>query len=158
MVLKPCKSWDSSEAVSLVLQIWIYFWYFNGWILHDFSSPAAMVVDQLFRAPMFFDCNRQPSWPSQFLQMLAKHLGKTNPMMLVPQVHSPSFSGVGEQHAVFWTLFPEYGKGAVAQVKRDLFFFFEGGWVVFGERLFFELWNFAGLESNRRFEGSLGNY
>lgn len=53
MVLKPCKSWDNSEAVSLVLQIWIYFWYFNGWILHDFSSPAAMVVDQLFRAPMF---------------------------------------------------------------------------------------------------------
>ena len=59
--------------------------------------------------------------------MLAKHLGKTNPMMLVPQVHSHFFSGVGEQHAVFWKLFPEYGKGAVAQVWLDLFFFGGGG-------------------------------
>ena len=44
------------------------------------------------------------------------------------QVHSHFFSGVGEQHAVFWKLFPEYGKGAVAQVWAGSVFFLGGGW------------------------------
>ena len=154
MVLKPCRSWDNSEAVSLVLQIWIYFWYFNGWILHDFSSPAAMVVDQLFPGTHVFDCNRQPSWPSQFLQMLAKHLGKTNPMMLEPSPFT-FFFRCGGTACSFLEVVSRVWQGCSCTGVAGSVFFWGGGWVVvFGERLFLSFEHWPAL--NRRIEGSLG--